>query len=77
MKNILLFVGFLLVMFGFLSLFLGMSGLQFTYMAWVDNWGRLTGFLLRLLMIMIGFLIAFYAKVDWQKEKELLSDDEQ
>ena len=69
MKNILLLIGFLMVMIGFLSLFLGMTGLQFSYMQWIDSAGRLTGFIARLIIIMLGFLLAFYAKVDWKAEE--------
>ncbi len=51
--------GFLLVVFGILSLVLSLIGARFSFLAFLDHWGRLPGFVFRLLMIMIGFVIVF------------------
>ena len=51
--------GFVLVVLGVLSLILSLVGARFSFLAFLDHWGRLPGFLLRLLMVMIGFVIVF------------------
>ncbi len=51
--------GFLLVVLGVLSLILSLVGARFSFLAFLDHWGRLPGFVMRLLMVMIGFVIVF------------------
>jgi len=52
-------IGFLLVVLGILSLILSLVGARFSFLAFLDHWGRLPGFVLRLLMVMMGFVVVF------------------
>jgi uncharacterized membrane protein len=56
--------GFLLFFLGFLSIVLGMIGVQFMFMAWMDHWGRGPGFLIRLMMILAGFILIILDQSD-------------
>jgi uncharacterized membrane protein len=56
--------GFLLFFLGFLSIVFSMIGVQFMFMAWMDHWGRGPGFLVRLLMILAGFMMIILDQSD-------------
>jgi hypothetical protein len=56
-KGYLTLLGFLLFFLGFLSIILGMIGLQFQFMTWMDKWGGAYGFIGRILLILIGFIL--------------------
>ena len=68
-KTIATLVGFLLFLFGFLSLVLSMIGLQLAFLAWLDLAGPLVGFLARLVMILAGVILVMLAQTDWAKER--------
>lgn len=57
-------MGFLLFFAGFLSIVLGMIGVQFAFMTWMDHWGKGLGFLLRILMILAGFVLIIIDQTD-------------
>ena len=67
-KNFWMFAGFLLFVFGFLSLVLSMIGVQFAFLTWMDQPGRLFGFVLRLVFIITGVLMVIMASTDWDRE---------
>ena len=50
-------LGFVLFFLGFLSIILSMIGVQFTFMKWMDMFGKGWGFLARLLLIATGIII--------------------
>lgn len=50
-------LGFTLFFLGFLSIILGMIGVQFTFMTWMDHWGKGVGFIGRVLLILVGFIL--------------------
>lgn len=50
-------LGFLLFFLGFLSIVLGMIGVQFSFMTWMDHWGKGVGFVGRVLLILAGFIL--------------------
>ena len=54
-------LGFTLFLMGFLSLILSLVGVQFTYMRWLDFNGRGLGFLLRIIMIIVGIIMIYFA----------------
>lgn len=55
-------VGFLLAGIGILAIILSLVGARFTFLAWLDTWGPGVGFVLRLIMIVVGFVIIFINK---------------
>ena len=61
-------LGFGLIAIGFLSLILSLVGLQFAFLTWMDAPGRLFGLMLRLVVIMAGFMILVLARTDFRAE---------
>jgi hypothetical protein len=57
-------VGFLLAGTGFLAIILSLVGLQFTFLAWLDDMGRLLGFVLKVAMVLVGFILMYIAQLD-------------
>lgn len=51
--------GFLLFMFGFVSIILNMVGLRLSYLALLDTWGHLVGFIFKLIMIFGGIVVMY------------------
>lgn len=41
-----------------------MIGVQFAFMTWMDHWGKGLGFLLRILMILAGFVLIIIDQTD-------------
>ena len=60
-KTVMGVIGFVLFLLGFLSLILSLVGVQFTYMRWLDFNGRGLGFLLRIIMIIVGIVIIYFS----------------
>ncbi len=58
-KGIFALIGFLLAGFGFLSIILSMIGLKFSFLTWIDAPGSLFGFVVKIAMILAGFVIIY------------------
>jgi predicted small integral membrane protein len=56
-KGLLTLLGFLLFFLGFLSIVVGMIGLQFQFMLWLDYFGKGIGFAARIFMILVGVIL--------------------
>ena len=69
-KSILTLIGFLLFVFGFLSIVLSMIGVQLAWLAWLDIPGPLFGFLCRIGMILAGIILVILIQTDWKRERE-------
>jgi hypothetical protein len=69
-KTTLLLVGFFLFLFGFLAFFIQIIGLQFQFLVWIDALGSLVGFLIRMLMIVTGFVLAYFGLFDFEAENK-------
>ena len=65
-KSIYAIIGFLLIIVGMLALVLMMVGVQLSFLTWIDAPGRLAGFVIRLLMIITGFVIVTLSQTDWR-----------
>ncbi len=68
-KGILTLVGFLLAGIGFMALILSLVGLQLAFLTWIDAPGRLFGFLMRLLMILAGIVIIYFAQTGLRNDE--------
>ncbi len=66
-------IGFLMLGFGLLSLIFSMVGMQFAFMQWMDAAGRMGGFLLRLIMIIAGVIILYFANTNFEESSMDLS----
>ncbi len=65
-KSILTLIGFLLIALGFMAIILSLVGLRFSFLAWLDAPGALFGFVIRLLMIVAGFILVYFAQTDFE-----------
>jgi hypothetical protein len=61
-------VGFVLVTLGVGALALSLVGLRFSFLTWLDAGGNGLGFLLRLLMVVAGFMLVYVAKSNFKGE---------
>ncbi len=69
-KSIYAIIGFILIIIGMLSLILMLVGVQFSFLTWIDGSGRLTGFVIRLLMIICGFVIIALSQTNWRNVED-------
>lgn len=65
-KSVFAILGFVLIIVGMLSLVLMIVGVQLSFLTWIDAIGRLGGFLIRLLMIISGFVIIALTQTNWR-----------
>jgi len=64
MKQNLVVVGYVLLVVGFLSIILGMVGINLSYLAWLENFGRLPAFIVKLAFVVFGLIIMYVAKTN-------------
>lgn len=71
MKNrgIMVLIGFLLAGTGFLALVLSLVGVQLAFLTWIDIFGGLVGFLIRVLMIIFGAIIIYISRTDMEGDR--------
>ena len=67
-KALITIVGFLFVALGFMALVLSMVGVKFAFLLWIDKPGPLFGFVFRLLMIILGFVMVYLAQSNYRGE---------
>ena len=70
-KGLLSLLGFLIAGLGFLSIVLSLVGVQFAFLTWLDSFGRLFGFVAKIIMIIVGILILYIAQSDFRGEEGL------
>ncbi len=68
-KGWLTLVGFLLAGTGFLALVLSLVGVKLSFLTWIDAPGPLFGFVMRLLMILVGIVIIYLTQTDFEGEE--------
>lgn len=59
-------VGFILAGLGFFALVLSVVGAKLSFLLWIDTWGGMVGFVIRLLMILVGIIIIYLAQTDFE-----------
>jgi hypothetical protein len=64
-KNLLTFTGFLLIIIGFLSMIVSVVGLKFSFLLFIESWGSLVGFVIKLLIIMVGFILTYLGQTNF------------
>lgn len=67
-KALLTFIGFVLIILGFLALVLSIVGVKFAFLLWIDKPGPLFGFMFRILMIIVGFVLVYLAQTNYKGE---------
>lgn len=61
-RGIATLIGFILLALGLLSIILKMVGVEFSFLLWMDAWGAGVGFVLKLLMIVLGIMVMYFAQ---------------
>ena len=59
--------GFLLFVFGMISLVLLLVGANLSILTFIDSTGRLPGLVVRLLMVFGGVVMFYLARTNWQE----------
>lgn len=62
-------IGFLLVGIGLLALILSLVGVKLSFLVWLDSSSRLFGFVGKLVMIIVGFILIYVAQTDLEQEE--------
>ncbi|HKK79751.1 MAG TPA: hypothetical protein VJ933_08980 [Phaeodactylibacter sp.] len=70
-KGLFSLVGFLLAGLGFSAIVLSLVGAKLSFLLWIDAFGALTGFLIKLVMILMGIVILYLARTDFSGEEEI------
>jgi hypothetical protein len=70
-KGLLLALGFSLFILGGTALVLSLVGVKLSFLTWIDAGGGLLGFVIRIVMLIGGIVIAALANTDWKNEDEV------
>lgn len=62
-SNVFAILGFTFFIVGFLSLILYLVGARLSFLVWMDYWGAGFGLILRLCLLIAGFILAYLSKV--------------
>lgn len=69
-KGIFLTSGFLLFVTGISSLALHMVGIKYVLLQWIDFPGALFGFIIRLIMMVLGVILVVVGSTNWEQERK-------
>ncbi len=69
-KNLVSFLGFIFFILGFGSIGLSLVGINLTFLLWMEYFGTGIGFLLKIIMTLIGFILIYLAQTNWGEENE-------
>ena len=61
-------LGFALLIMGFYALFLSLVGVKLSFLTFIDKPGALIGLIIRLAMIIAGFVILALVNTNWSQE---------
>ncbi len=70
-KGIYTLIGFLLFIIGGTALVLSLVGVKLSFLLWIDAAGGLLGFIIRIVMMIGGIVIAVLSTGNWQEDDEL------
>ena len=68
-KGIYTLIGFLLFIMGGTALVLSLVGLKLSYLLWIDAAGGLIGFMIRIIMMISGIVIAVLHTGNWREDE--------
>lgn len=63
------FIGFVILATGMMAVILSVVGIKFSFLVWLDDIGRLFGFVVKLLMIVFGTMIMVISRSDFSGEQ--------
>jgi len=64
------FVGFLLFIIGMIALVLSLVGVELVFMNWLQGFGGLIAFLVKVSLVVAGVVVVALARTDWEQEEE-------
>lgn len=67
-KALVTLIGFILIGLGFMALIFSIVGVKIAFLLWIDKPGALFGFLMRIIMILIGFTMVYVAQTNYRGE---------
>ncbi|WP_116125706.1 hypothetical protein [Lewinella sp. IMCC34183] len=62
-------IGFVLLFLGLVSLLLNYVGVDIFFLTWLYGLGAGISFAVRLLMVILGFILIFVGRTDWEREE--------
>lgn len=68
-KGIFSLVGFIMMGLGFISIVLSLIGAQLSFLVWLDSFGQLTGFVLKIMMIIVGIVIIYLTQSNFRGDQ--------
>lgn len=62
-------LGFSLIILGLSAIFLQVIGTHWAFLGFLEKPGHLFAFLIKILMVMIGFVVVALANMDWDRDR--------
>lgn len=62
-------IGFFLLMFGVMTFFLNLVGVDFFLTKWLYEWNTGVSYLVRLLLMILGIVLIYVGRTDWDREE--------
>lgn len=63
-RNLIVFIGFLLLMIGGVSIVLDLIGIKLAFLLWLEYFGSTPAFIIKIVMMMAGIVMALAARTD-------------
>lgn len=63
-RGLFVLLGFILAAIGLLSIVLTLIGVQFTFLRFIEGFGQLIAFLIKLCFVVVGFVMMYIAGTD-------------
>jgi hypothetical protein len=74
-KGLWTLLGFLLIIIGFTAIVLQLVGTQWAFLTFLEKGGRLLAFVIKIVMVIGGFVTVVLARTDWERERQESSGD--
>jgi len=62
-------IGFVLLFVGIMTLFLNVVGVDFFLLEWLYRWNVAVSYIIRIFMILAGFVLIYIGQTDWDREE--------
>ena len=67
-------IGFILLFIGILSIIISIIGANFTFLSWIESFGRLPSFLIKIFFIVAGMLMIIVSLSNLKEENDSYVD---
>lgn len=68
-KTLLTALGFVFIIIGFLAIFLNVVGVDFAFLYWLRQFGGMSAFFTKIIIVLIGFILVYFGQVDLDQEE--------